>query len=186
MCIVYLLAGVLFIFLIKLQPKSDPAKVLNVAEQLLVGDHSSFTDPEGYMFRYPFQNGILLLDVGLLCLFGNGAYLAFQVLNLFAAIGISDAIGRISETILCHKNGGDWIRIAILLQPVLFLYITYMYGTLLSLACILYAAYFEMRFLRVGEKRDFLLTVFLSGLSLVLKLCGWLKDGDCEMVAMEN
>lgn len=106
MCIVYLLAGVLFIFLIKLQPKSDPAKVLNVAEQLLVGGHSSFTDPEGYMFRYPFQNGILLLDVGLLCLFGNGAYLAFQVLNLFAAIGISDAIGRISETILCHKNGG--------------------------------------------------------------------------------
>lgn len=169
LCIVYFIAGFLFIFGAGLQPKSDPAKVLNAAEQLLEGDSSSFTDPEGYMFRYPFQNGILLLDAGLLCLFGDGAYLAFQVLNLVAAVGISDAIGRISEETLCHKNEGYWIRIAILLQPVLFFYITYLYGTLLSLACILYAAWFEIRFLRSGGKWNFLFCSLLSGLSIVLK-----------------
>ena len=80
--VIFLLAGLFFIMSVRLEPRSDPEKVMNVARQILAGDHSSFVDQEGYMFRYPFQNGLVLLDVALLSVFGQNAYLAFQVLNL--------------------------------------------------------------------------------------------------------
>lgn len=166
---IFLLAGLFFIMSVRLEPRSDPEKVMNVARQILAGDHSSFVDQEGYMFRYPFQNGLVLLDVALLSVFGQNAYLAFQVLNLLAVLVIAEMLGRISEKGYLSHSIGNAVRIFVLLQPVTFLYMTYLYGTLLSLACILFAIYSAICYTEKGRWRDFLVCCVASSVAVILK-----------------
>lgn len=167
--VLFFILGLVFIMSIRLEPRSDPEKVLNVARQVLSGDASSFTDQEGYMFRYPFQNGILLLDIALLRIFGRGAYLAFQILNLVAVLVIAEMLGRISEKMFEKSSMGNAIRLFVLLQPMTFLYITYLYGTLLSLALILFAIYHAVLYTENAQWIHFLACSLSSAVAIVLK-----------------
>lgn len=170
---IYLIGGLVFLFSTRLAPSSDGAKVMEVAEQILAGDMSAF-EPAGYMNRYPFQRGMVLLDMAAILIFGSSAYLAMQVLNLIALITILICIVWFVDQIWQSPA----ISILTALLQILFLpiglYITHNYGILYGIAysflaiCLAYHAWTTRRYgWYVGAASVAALAVELKSNSLI-------------------
>lgn len=80
-------AGCAYVLMTKLHPSSDPAKVFAIAMQWRQGDFSAF-DVEGYLFRYPFQSGIILFYYLLSFLFGVDNFVGPQLVNVICLAAI--------------------------------------------------------------------------------------------------
>lgn len=166
----YFGAGIIYIYTAQMYPNSDPGKVISVAYSILSGDVSSYTEFDGYMFRYPFQNGVVLLNAILIKAFGPYAFEVYQLLNLIANIFFVEFLGRISQKMWKNECGvGCCILLLFFLFPVPFLFITYNYGNGISLALITIAFYIELAYF---EKRSILLALTsstIAGLACVIK-----------------
>lgn len=144
--VIYFVFGLALIFATRLHPTIDAASIMRTAQQVLQGDVSAF-HRGGYLEYFPFQRGMMLLDIAGILLFGDNAYIALQILNLIALISI-----LVCMTYIVERVWGDPIIsvLTVLLQLLflpLFLYITYNYGTMLGIAfsmlaiCLAYHAY---------------------------------------------
>ena len=167
----YFIVGIIYILTSHMYPNSDPGKVLNVAYSIISGDISSYVNFDGYMYRYPFQNGVVLLNVALIKLFKSEAFIAYQVINLIAQIFFVEYLWKISQKMWekVDNTSGGILLFLLLLFPVSFLFITYNYGNGISLALITVAIYTSLVFF---EKRDFRLTIVaavIAGLACVVK-----------------
>ena len=168
--LVYFAIGLFFALSTQYEPISDPGKVMKVAEQMLEGNFTEFSSHEGYMYRCPYQNGLVLIDAFLMIVFREKAFVAFQVLNLISCIVIIEMIGRIAALSFSNEKIGYYTRTLLLLFPGLFFYITYNYGTLPSMACITIAIDQVIRFEKDYRKRRIIFAACLTGLAYVLKM----------------
>lgn len=181
-CLIYAVCGLVLILTSRLEPISDCAKVMNAAQELLAGDVHAFL-PDGYMGRYPFQRGLLLLDLGCILLFGDNAYLVLQILNLAALVGTLLCMTWLVQRIWSNSAISLLTILLQLLFLPLFLHITYNYGILYGIAlsmlaiCLAYYAWSEARHhyyvlsavsmtLAIELKQNSL--IWLIGLSMVL------------------
>ena len=83
----FLTAGSLFILNVRLLPESDPKEVVEIAEQLLAGALSTML-PGEYMYRYPYQSGVVLYVMAATVLAGSANTLLVEMINLCAWIGM--------------------------------------------------------------------------------------------------
>lgn len=147
---IYLVVGLLFLGSTQLMPSSDGAKVMQVARDILAGNMDAF-ERSGYMYRYPFQRGMVLLDIVAIRLFGESAYLSLQVLNLLALMVILVCVVWLID----HVWKEVCVSILTVLLHLLFLpialYITHNYGIMYGIAlsmisiCLVYKAWTEYR-----------------------------------------
>ena len=169
--ILYFILGAVFVFTTRLRPISDPEKCYNVAKALIDGDFADYFEYEGYMFRCPHQNGLVLFDVLLLKIFGDYAYLTFQYINIFFEILAIEYIGRIAEIINDNDaSSGIKTRVLLVLFPVWFFNITYNYGLVISTTMVIIALYYEMRFLCERRCKYILLSSLSISFGIVIKL----------------
>lgn len=146
-----LIVGLAMIYCMQLEPSSDGAKVMQVAKDILAGNLDAF-GPSGYMYRYPFQRGLVLLDLVCILLFGDGAFLALQTLNLLALILILTCMVWLVERIWQSIEISILTVILHLLFLPLLLYITHNYGILYGIAfsllaiCLAYHAWTTHRY----------------------------------------
>ena len=174
---IYTVLGLFMILSMRLQPASDPGKLMRIAEEIIDGNVSTFTETSGYMYRYPFQSGMVLIDILLLLIFHENAYLFFQLLNLFASILLTEMAVRIASEILqtserdiCEgARCAFWLRITFLFGSPMLFYTTYNYGTLLSLAFMSVAIYVEILFLKRGKNLYILPAILFSSIGIVIK-----------------
>lgn len=169
--LVFAAAGLAFIGFTRLEPVSDPGKVLNIAEGMAAGDFTEFMPNDGYLWRCPHQMGIVLFCYCLTILFGEYNYLAFQALNLAALVGGMEAAGGIAGRLWPGK--GARVRWKVRLTYVLFvpylLYVTFLYGTIPAFALSLGAMYMELLFIQEKRWRFGILAAVLIGAAVVLK-----------------
>lgn len=169
--LVFAAAGLLFIGFTRLEPVSDPGKVLNIAEGMAAGDFTEFMPNEGYLWRCPHQMGIVLFCYCLTILFGEYNYLVFQVLNLVALIGGMEAAGGIAGRLWPEK--GASVRWKVRLMYVLFipylLYVTFIYGTIPAFALSLGAMHMELLFIQEKKWWFGILAAVLIGAAIALK-----------------
>ena len=90
LCLVILFVlgfGIYWVFASKCIPLGDQASVCTAAEGFRQGDYSMLTmdSYERYLYIYPHQLGLTALIELVFLLFGNGNYLAFEILNCFGA-----------------------------------------------------------------------------------------------------
>ena len=121
------------------------------------------------MFRYPFQNGVVLFNVILLKLFENNAFLAFQVINLIFQIVFIEYLGKIAHLMWGEKNVTTLTRLVVAFFPCYFFYISYNYGTIISLSLIVVAIYMELLYFDTSLKRHALWSALLAALACVFK-----------------
>lgn len=170
---IYLVCGLAFILSTQLAPSSDGAKVMEVAEQILAGNREAF-EQTGYMYRYPFQRGLVLLDLASIRVFGNAGYLALQVLNLIALITILICMVWLVD----HVWQSTAVSILTALLQLLFipmgLYITHNYGILYGMAlsfvaiCLAYQAWTTRQYgCYVGAAIAMALAIELKSNSLI-------------------
>lgn len=145
-------------------PKSDPQKVLDAASALYHGDYSPL-ERGAYLFRYPFQMGIILYFQALFMLFGENNYVAFQVVNA-VWIALSYYLFVKIAGILWgrkHKYGVFISLLGLFFFPYL-LFAALLYGTVAGMAFAMLSFYTLLLFDEKSEKGKILLPI--SGLSI--------------------
>lgn len=169
------LLGTVWILATQLYPGSDPAKVCRVAAEWRAGDFSAFEQSvdgeEGYIFRYPFQSGIVLFYYLLMGLLGTENYVGMQFVNLLAL--------TVSYYLIVQILGQFWredktsvvlAHMALILWAPYMFYITYLYGIMPGMACSLGAVYCVVRYLERRKLWYMLPAALLMGIATVFKM----------------
>lgn len=152
-------------------PKSDPRKVLDTAAALRHGDLSPLEKGE-YLFRYPFQMGIILYFQALFVLFGENNYVAFQLVNA-VWIALSYCLFTKIAGILWgrgHRYEAGVSLLGLLFFPYL-LFAALLYGTVGGMAFAMLSFYMLLLFDEKSEKGWLLMPVsgFCIGAAVLLK-----------------
>lgn len=169
------LLGTVWILVTQLHPGSDPAKVCRVAAEWREGNFSAFEQSvdgeEGYLFRYPFQSGIVLFYYLLMGLLGTENYVGLQFVNLFALTASYYLIVRILGQFWKADNVSVALaHLALILWAPYMFYITYLYGIMPGMACSLGAVYCVVRYLETRRLWYMLPAALLMGIATVFKM----------------
>lgn len=162
-------AGTVYVLVTQLEPGSDPAKVFAVAMQWRQGDFSAFEEG-GYLFRYPFQVGIILYFYLLSFLFGAGNYVAVQVVNVFCLAVIYGLLAKLADFFWPGKGLRNLICCGLLIWTPLAFFVTYLYGILPGMALSLGAVWFAARYFSTRRYRYIALSSLCMGAATVLKM----------------
>lgn len=167
--------GTAYVLMTKLHPSSDPAKVFAIAMQWREGDFSAF-EVEGYLFRYPFQAGIVLFFYLLSFLFGVDNFVGPQLVNVLCLAVIYGLLVKLF--CLFSALGGEEeakgrqtaVYLGVCIWVPLAFYVTYLYGILPGMALSLGAIYFAGRYLLTRRYRYIAAASLCMGLATVIKM----------------
>lgn len=168
--IVILIMGTVWVFATRLQPGSDPAKVYQIAMQWRRGDFSAYAEG-GYLFRYPFQAGIILFYYLLSFVFGLDNYIGLQFANVIALAVVYGLLVKLSAVFWQEDEKlPSIVYAALILWVPLSFYVTYLYGILPGMALSLGAVYFAAKYLTTRRYRYILPAALCMGLATVVKM----------------
>lgn len=161
--------GVLLVVATQMAPVSDPNKIYRIALQWREQDFSSYAEG-GYLFRYPFQTGIVLFYYLLSFVLGIDNYIGLQFVNAIALMMIYFFLARLALCFWRREKAVSVIAFAalILWSPLSF-YVTYLYGILPGMALSLAAIYCVVRYAETRRYRYVLPAVLCMGTATVLK-----------------
>ncbi|MCM1025465.1 MAG: glycosyltransferase family 39 protein [Roseburia sp.] len=165
---VYILLNICLVFVLGLYPGGDQYYVTWIASDMMEGIYSQF-EPYGYMNLYPFQYSFVSYVKLIFTLFGVNNYCALQILNVLYLWLIIYFV--VKNTRFMFGEEQYQIGVVLMLFFPLSLYVTYIYGSQLSLALSLASAYYLLRFLTKEGKiwLNFLLVVVLNTFSVLIK-----------------
>ncbi len=175
--VVLILASMVWILLTQLIPKADQAIALRTAGQFLEGDFSAFSQG-GYLFQYPNQIGLVLVETLIGKFAGNGNHLVLQFLNIGALVLIVHYLSKIYERFFGESTVFILHWMLLLFVPLIF-YTTFVYGTMAGLACSLASLYYMLLF-RDNKKYRYM---FLS-IALILAAVGLKMNYSIVFIAM--
>ncbi|MEG0740736.1 MAG: hypothetical protein RR521_00825 [Clostridia bacterium] len=174
-----IIAGTLWVLCTQISPRGDAGHVRSSAAQIIRGDFSALTAPDGYLRAYPFQLGYVMLSELTQRAFGIDNMLPMQLYNVLALAGLYGAVlALVWQSGLAERTQQDRLlrRTALLLalcvQPIL--YCSFQYGNLLSACCGLWAAWCALRWFKGGRARFAVLACVLAALCVLWKPNGWL------------
>lgn len=164
----FFVLSVIFILLTGLYPKSDPAKLVRIAQEFLNGDFHQF-EVGGYMHRCPYQSGFLLYICIMLQLFGRQFNIGMQMVNailmVVAFIYMNKAVSVMWKE---EKRRMSYLTAMVLFLPLMF-FVTYIYGNMIGLACFAMAIYHELIFFNDRKWSHIIYSSLLSSLGLAMK-----------------
>ena len=169
-CGIYFLAVLLYVLNTQLLPKSDPAGLLRIAEEILNQDFHEF-EKEGYMYRYPYQSGFVFLCMGAVKLFGTKAYLALQAVNAAALAVFFYLLGKLAALLWgYHKKQVSFFLVICMAGSLpLLMYATFVYGNLPGMALSVAAVYCGELFLKERKKSSLICACVCIAMAIVLK-----------------
>lgn len=160
----------LWIMVTQLEPGSDPAKVYEIAMQWREGNFSAYAEG-GYLFRYPYQAGIILFYYLLSFVFGVDNYIGLQFVNVIALAAVYLLLSKLAAFFWKKEEKLPVLVYgALILWMPLAFYVTYLYGILPGLALSLGAVYGVAKYLDTGKYRYVLPAVLCMGLATVIKM----------------
>lgn len=165
-----LLMGTVWVLATQLAPGSDPAKVFSIAMQWRRGDFSAYAEG-GYLFRYPFQAGIILFYYLLSFLFGMDNYIGPQFVNVLALAAIYVLLEKLAALFWKKDKAVPVIvHVALIFWLPLAFYVTYLYGILPGMALSLGAVYCAAAYIDTGKYRYIFPACICMGLATVIKM----------------
>ncbi len=147
--------GVLWVFGAGCIPVGDQASVCTAAEGFRKGDYSMLTRDsyEKYLYIHPHQLGLTALIEVIFAIFGNGNFLAFELLN---CLGASVCVYSGYQIVCLLTEERRALIYYLLLSAAcfpLFFYVTFVYGEIPSLSCSLVAVWMFLEYQKKGKKR---------------------------------
>ncbi|WP_307998048.1 glycosyltransferase family 39 protein [uncultured Bifidobacterium sp.] len=159
-------------------PEWDPAYVFLGAQALADPTYQSQcpgteTDwvmcPGGYFDRFPYQIPLLAVTWLLVKVFGSGAYLAFQFLNVLCVLGTLAGLAYYTHVLFqTRKATNITILISCCFLP-LFFYVTFAYGNTLCLPFLFVALAWQKQFCDTQRFRYIIGTGLFVLIALLLK-----------------
>lgn len=147
------------------------------AKEFLEGDYAGWT-PTGYMYRFPFQNTIVLFFSVFHFIFGEYALLAVRLFNAACwYIGIL-GIYKLTERYFGRRTA-VCTYVALLFFLPMFTYVIFIYGTVPGICLSIWGIYQEKRFEETGKTR------YLAGTGILLLLAiMWKTNNLVVMIAV--
>ena len=132
--IIMALFSIIWVATSKIQPKADQYYICEAASLINNGDYSLFEKGE-YLAVYPQQLGLVTLLRVIYYIFGNNNYLPFQVLSALS-VGIIVYFGnKIVKKISNYNTTCSMVYVIAISSCIpLYLYTSFVYGEVLSLA----------------------------------------------------
>ena len=165
--------GVWWVLSSKSLPSADSLRIITAAQEVIKGNMSALTETF-YFKTYPFQTGYLLFAEGFLRLFGSGALIPFQLLNVLFVVAAEVAMLLIAKE-LFHDPRVELLTAILLglcIQPMLLS--TFLYGTLPGMAFAIWSVYFVIRSMRTQKLTALIPAVILIALAIFLKKNFWI------------
>lgn len=160
----------LWILITQLEPGSDPAKVYGIAMQWREGNFSAYAEG-GYLFRYPYQAGIILFYYLLSFAFGVDNYIGLQFVNVIALVMIYVLLSKLAAFFWKKDEKLPvLVYVGLLLWMPLAFYVTYLYGILPGMALSVGTVYCVTKYLNTGKYRYMLPACLCMGLATVIKM----------------
>ncbi len=129
-----ILAGVIAFGIVitgQLVPKFDQKHIIELATAFSQKDFSAL-QPGGYLYKYPYQIGIVTFYQILSLIFGNLNYVAFEMVNVFFIIITYYILCKISRILWSDNVENITAIVCLCFLPYLF-YATFLYGTVVGL-----------------------------------------------------
>lgn len=142
-----------WVFAAKVIPLGDQNSVCEAAKGFRNGDYSMLTRDsyEKYLYIYPHQLGLTALLEFLFALFGDGNYLAFELLNCVgAAVSVYSGY-RITRLLTEEKQAAVYYLFLAAGCFPLFFYVTFVYGEVPSIAYSLLAVFLFLEYRKKGK-----------------------------------
>lgn len=160
----------LWILITQLEPGSDPAKVYGIAMQWRAGNFSAYAEG-GYLFRYPYQAGIILFYYLLSFVFGVDNYIGLQFVNVIALVAVYVLLSKLAAFFWKEDEKLPFlVYVALILWAPLAFYVTYLYGILPGMALSVGTLYCVTKYLDSGKYRYMLPAALCMGLATVIKM----------------
>lgn len=154
------------IFVCRYQPVSDQFNCLYSSMYLLEGNYFSW-EPSGYLWIYPSLNGLTLLFVPFVSLFGaQNAAIAFQVFNLTMLLIASYSLYRFCKDVGFNATAASLLFILYL--PMTF-YCFFVYGNTVSLSLSILSLWKIADFLKLKRIRDAIASAAALAIACLLK-----------------
>jgi hypothetical protein len=148
---------------------NDALQLDRIINAFMQGDYSSVTGQGGYLFVYPFQIGYVAAGQLLYVLFGASNYLVYQLLNLIAILITIWMLYQMTWEIFEDRAICNIMAVLSMGMLFLFVYSTFVYGDIWSLAPEMIAIYLELRFLKYEKLSDQIWAAVFMGCAVVLK-----------------
>lgn len=144
--------GMLVVFIIALQvmPRADQEKCLYTAAKFLAENYIDWEEG-GYCFHYPNQNGLILLFVAIIKIFGKTNWMAVQFLNIPALLFSAIYCSKTVYILFKEEKIARYSYLALLLFIPLNFYVTFIYGTLFGLALGITGIYWIIKYCKEGK-----------------------------------
>lgn len=143
----------------------DQQAVFNTAKQFLEGDYRAWA-PIGYLYKFPLQNGIVLVFVVFHFMFGEYALLAVKLFNAVCWYAGILAICKLTKRYFGRKTA-ICIYVALLSFLPMFTYVIFIYGTIPGICFSVWGVYLEKRFEETGENKYLVETGILLLLAIM-------------------
>lgn len=154
----------------QMAPGSDSGMICAVARRIIRNDLSEdFTQTTiRYMQKYPNQNGMVVFIWALFNFIGTDNYIALQLINLAALFIAYYYIYRLIKEVFGEDIAAVSVIVMCMFLPFS-IYVMFVYGTMLGMACAMAACYMLVRFVRDGHMRHGVLSAVMVALACVFK-----------------
>lgn len=140
-----------FIINTNIELVQDQANIYDAISGLIKGDYTMWK-PGGYIYNYPFQNGMVLLYAPIMMVFGNATYWVAQIINLLFYWLLAVVSYKLAQ-----KHFDDIVAVFTYIGILFFIplwgYVKYFYGNLPGVSLALWAVYFILVFKDKGKWR---------------------------------
>ncbi len=165
---VYVLAlGIFWVCSAKSLPTSDAERIVNFALEFSNGNYSAMDDM--YLYKYPFQLGYVLLCQIVVSIFKDDCYLALEILNVIGLVVTYLGLIKITDYLFNNRRLTNMTIFMFMFSFQAIIMTTFIYGILTSLALVVWAIYFAIKYIRTDKKSNIVVSSILLGISIVLK-----------------
>lgn len=159
--------AILFVIMFQIIPAFDQYDVLTAAHSFHSQDFTVLL-PGGYLHKYPFQLGLVMVLYYLEYFWGGNNYIAFSLLNVIALCSSLLCLEKLHRIISKTKS-----KLLLICEfcflPMIF-YTTFLYGTLIGLSFALWSIYYLIVYLRENESiKNLVFCALFITLSLLFK-----------------
>ena len=170
-------AGMLYWIRITLMdPVNDQIVVFNGAKDLLAGQYDAWKKG-GYFYTLNNQNNTVLM-FSLLMRIGLKSVRSFEILNLLCWFLTVVSLSLMTAELAGKKAGWLMYACGLCFLPMMG-YVTFIYGTVPGICCIVWAVFLEQRFLQQNHIRDLVLCLLLAYLAVL-----WKQNNAIFLIAM--
>ena len=156
----------------------DQYKVYHGANDFLNGNFTNWK-PHNYFYAYPYINGMVLMEIPFIWLFGvDKAYLAMQYINILFWYGTILLLTKMAEKYF-GKKVERFTYFTLLAFLPMWLYVTFVYGTIPAMFFGVLSFYLEQKYEENGKWK----VLICSLLSMILSVA-WKSNFQIFLIAL--